>query len=101
MGRRVSRRRAAAVGVGDANPQRVMLMRMHWVLQTDREGDPICSLVAENFEGRRLILLRTRNRDDMRDLQPNSEALRLRLENPTDEDLKLRIQNPAGGWPPE
>lgn len=77
-----------------------MLVRTYWVLQMDGVGNPICSLVAENFEGRKWILLRTRNRDDMRDLQPNSEALRMRLENPTDEDLKLRIQNPAGGWPP-
>ncbi len=71
-----------------------------WIAQRDERGNPIYSLVAENFVGRRWILLRTRNVDDTRNLLPNSEALRLRLENPTDEDLKLRIHNPAGGWPP-
>jgi hypothetical protein len=68
--------------------------------QKDERGNPIYSLVAENFLGRTWILLRTRNVDDMRNLRPNSEALKLRLENPTEDDFKLRVQNPADGWPP-
>lgn len=71
-----------------------------WMAQKDERGNPIYSLVAENFLGRTWILLRTRNVDDMRNLRPNSEALKLRLENPTEDDFKLRVQNPADGWPP-
>jgi len=74
--------------------------KMSWIAQKDERGNTIYSLVAENFLGRRWILLRTRNGDDRQNLLPNSEALRLRLENPTDEDLKMRIQNPADGCAP-
>ena len=74
-------------------------MKVYTTLTKDSKDRRVASLVSESDAGRKWILFRSFDLEEVERFRNDPEALLKRTSNPTDQDIELRIQNPVDGWP--